>query len=599
MRLFEPGALWFSLLIPLLVLMYILKQRFEEKEVSSLYLWHQVIMDTEATSPFQKLRNNILFFLQLLILLLAIFALTNPFVWWNNKNYENVVMVIDTSGSMSALGEKETRLEEAKKRAEDMVNSLSSGSRVTLISSSRNSKVEVSGTTDKKEVINKIKALEETNSAGNIEDVYSLVKAISNQYESYKVTYFSDRNIDLKELNGEVVNVAVPRNNVSLDYIAHSRFENGLKVMIRATNHGVEKTTAEICLYGEDKLISVKDVELNAGETKTLYFDGVPLESKYLYGEITQKDGLNGDNTIYSIVKQKDSRRVLLSTEQNVFLEKVLGTVKDIDLYKTSPGQVINEDFDLYIFDNTTGTEPKKGNVLYINPQKDTAFFKVGAEIAGDSISVSSHAVTKYMESADFAISKAKDISVPYWGTALMKLDDKAIAFAGEQKGQKIGVIGFDLHNSDLPLTPEFPIFINNIISYLMDRDTLTGTQYNCGDNIEIVPLPEAEKLYVTEPSKQKTEISSKYPVKPFDRTYTPGIYEVSQKVSDNEISKLLAVNFPTSESDINVEASSSGDTVRNETSRGGINLKNYLIILALLFLILEWITYVKIYGHR
>ena len=61
MKLFSPMALWFLILIPILILLYILKQRFEERQVPSLYLWQQILMDTEATSPFQKLKRNILF----------------------------------------------------------------------------------------------------------------------------------------------------------------------------------------------------------------------------------------------------------------------------------------------------------------------------------------------------------------------------------------------------------------------------------------------------------------------------------------------------------------------------------------------------------
>jgi hypothetical protein len=595
MKLFSPGALWFLWFIPILILMYILKQRFEEREVSSLYLWNQVLMDTEATSPFQRLKRNILFFLQLLILLLCIFALTNPFVWWKNNNYENIVMIIDTSGSMSSIGEKEIKLEEAKKKAKDVINSLSSGSKMTLITSGKDSRVEISGTTDKKEFLNKLKAIEQTNSAGNIDDGYSLVKAICKQYESYRVIYFSDRAVDLKDLNGEIVYMGPQRNNVSLDYIAEAKGNNGLKVMIRVTNHSSENTNAELCLYGEEKLIALKNQDINAGETKTLYFDNVSERNKYIHGEITQKDGLDEDNKIYSIVKQKDAKRILLSSDKNVFLEKALSTLKDVELYKTLPGEKINDEFDLYIYDGEAqGELPKKGNILFINPKQNTAVFKVGGELEGGKAAVVDHATTKYMSNSDFVISKIKDIETPYWASTLLKVGDKSVSFVGEQKGQRIGVLGFDLHNTDFPLTPEFPIFVNNLISYLIDRDTMTNTQYNCGDSIGISALPEAEKIFITDPDKKKIELSSKYPIKPFEKSYIPGIYDITQKIGKNQVSKIVAVNFPVSESGIDKGAIENNKTRSSVSSKGGINLKNSLLILVLLFLIGEWIVYIK-----
>ena len=613
MRLISPNALWFLMLIPPFILMYILKQTYEEKQVPSLYLWQQVIMDLDATSPFQRLKNNILFFLQLIILLLAIFALTNPFIWWKNNNFENVVMVVDNSGSMSAFGEKNKKLEEAREKAEELVNSLSAGTKMTLISTSANFKVEVSGSTDRKLIINKLKAIPFTNSAGSLEDTHSLIKAICDQYKSYKVVYFTDSMVDLKELKGEVIQLGPQRPNVSLDYIAHTNNGNELKVMIRVTNHGTDTAEPEICLYGDERLISIKNEVLNSGETKTVYFDHVPADNEYIYGELSDEDGLMEDNRMYSVIRQKQTKRILLSTEQNVFIEKALNTLKDIELFKTLPDEKIDTEFDLYIFDgDPEGELPETGSILFLNPQKDNSYFKAGQEINGGKADISPHAITKYMNNSDFVISKLNSVEMPYWASSLLEVNEQPAAFAGEVKGQKVGVIGFDLHNSDFPLTLEFPIFINNFISYLIDRDTIGNQQYFCGEKIEINPLPEAEEIFVKNPGGQKTSIGSKYPVKPYDETSLPGIYEVTQKVGDKEVEKLVAVNFPVSESGTNDIANSdirASDNNNNPTGEGtidedhvkdsgsgGLNLLNMLLMAALLIIAVEWAVYVRQY---
>ncbi|MBC8060414.1 MAG: VWA domain-containing protein [Clostridiaceae bacterium] len=595
MKFFSTSALWFLLLIPILIIMYLLKQKFEEREISSLYLWQQVLMDTEAATPFQRLRKNLLFFLQLLVLLLIIFSLANPFIFWKSKNYANIVIVIDTSGSMSAIESKETRLEEGKKKAEATVNSLVPGSKITLITSGKDSRVEVSGSTDKKDVINKIEEIKHTNSEGNIEDTYSLVKAICNQYQNYKVIYFTDKAVNIKDLNGEVVNVATGRNNVSLEYIAHTQAEKGLKVMFRVTNHGNEDCSIELCLYGESKLLGLKDVNMKKGETQTIYFDNVAENNRYIYGEISQKDALMEDNTIYSIVKQKDAKKILLVTTQNVFLEKAITTLKDVELFKATKVDDIKNDFDLYIFDGTTPKKlPEKGSILIINPNMSNELFKVGEEVTGGNASVISNGITKYMGNNNFVISKLRNLETPFWGNVLLKVGEKEASFAGEQKGQKVGVIGFDFHNTDLPLTTEFPIFINNLISYLIERDTLTNTQYNCGDSVDIIPLPQTEKINVITPDKNKIDISSKYPVKPFEATTKPGIYEIKQVIGEKEDSKLIAVNFPSSESDIRVDKGITSKTQANTLNRGVISFNYLLLIFALLFIIIEWLVYVR-----
>jgi len=96
MKLFSPWALWFLSFMPLVVLMYILKQKFEEQQIGSIYLWQQVLKDIEVNTPWQKLKKNLLLLLQLLCILLLVFALSDPYIFTGGGMYSNLVIVQNT-----------------------------------------------------------------------------------------------------------------------------------------------------------------------------------------------------------------------------------------------------------------------------------------------------------------------------------------------------------------------------------------------------------------------------------------------------------------------------------------------------------------------
>src|ERR1043166_665256 len=135
MNFFSPiSLLWLPLIAGLIVLMYILKLRRKDVVVSSTFLWRQVIRDVQANAPFQKLRKNLLLFLQLLAALLLVLALTRPF--WRGKGIGGGggVIVVDTSGSMAATDVGPSRLDEAKREASKIVREMRPADQMLVIS---------------------------------------------------------------------------------------------------------------------------------------------------------------------------------------------------------------------------------------------------------------------------------------------------------------------------------------------------------------------------------------------------------------------------------------------------------------------------------
>src|SRR5437763_16845512 len=122
------GLIAAAVVVPLLLLLYLLKLRRREMPVSSTLLWRKAIQDLQVNAPFQRLRRNLLLLLQLILLALLCLALSRPVANYTPGAAKLSVILIDRSGSMSAEedfdGHKRTRLEEAKRQARALADSM-------------------------------------------------------------------------------------------------------------------------------------------------------------------------------------------------------------------------------------------------------------------------------------------------------------------------------------------------------------------------------------------------------------------------------------------------------------------------------------------
>jgi von Willebrand factor type A domain/Aerotolerance regulator N-terminal len=189
------AALVAAIAIPALIILYFLKLRRIPREVSSTLLWKKAIQDLQANAPFQRLRKNLLLFLQLIILGLIILALAQPRSASTTEMGRKYIVMIDRSASMAAvdgdgadeesLG-KDSRLEAAKKQAIELIETMRApglfaagekADEAMVIAFDANAQIVASFTSDQATLINAINAIEQTDATSSIAEAYRLAQA--------------------------------------------------------------------------------------------------------------------------------------------------------------------------------------------------------------------------------------------------------------------------------------------------------------------------------------------------------------------------------------------------------------------------------------
>lgn len=186
------GIVAASVSVPILVLFYFLKLRRRPLRVSSTLLWESAVRDLQVNTPFRWIRFSWLLLLQLLLLALLILALARPALDLPAPSAGRVIILVDCSASMAArdvapdavrgAGDRITRLEEAKRKALDLVDRLSTGpagepAEAMVIAFADRPRTVINFTRDRGALRNAIQAIEQTDQPDRLGAALKVVEA--------------------------------------------------------------------------------------------------------------------------------------------------------------------------------------------------------------------------------------------------------------------------------------------------------------------------------------------------------------------------------------------------------------------------------------
>jgi hypothetical protein len=640
------GGLWFALSLPFIVLLYLLKRRYTDTEVSSHLLWRRVLREQEANRPWQRLRRQLLLWLQLLAALLLVLALMQPFIWQNNVAKDHVVFVLDASASMHAEEAGTTRLEQAKTQILQYADEQAAKSDYSLLIMR-----------DQPELL-----LRKESSASVLEAILDKVEPFFGRTE-YKQAISLAASLTREDSNTELriytdkqwtepasdIPFSVPvtfvdvANNPLLNHVSILQFgvnSNASSAVIRASatikNWGQQPVSFEAAVYAVTSLTEVRQLSLNANEQKTFYFENLPSVEFYKL-QLDLNDRFSEDQTSFAFLQGGGRKLAALLGSGSLFLEKALA-VADIDvvrIQKSPDGSYpppAGSSLDLLILDGVDPAglvEPAWNKLLRSKPiwqftsaaTADNSNSATSNQANRESVEVQAanppfimadHPVTRYLTFQDSHFAAVKKLSPPDWGKPIVTAGEVPLVYAGSNQGISRLLFAFQLQQTDLPLRSEFPVLIQNSVEWLLKQQGGNLGRALAGEKKELPLSPEAERA-----SWQRIEpIGEEFPAEFDDKSLNsiqtipsmPGLYRFVETNMKGELvkSRYMEVAIDPRESNLNAKIETSIETDASVVKMEGIrkekgdlsmiSLIPWVTSLLMLLLLLEWEVYRR--GH-
>lgn len=542
-------GLWILLSVPILIIIYIIKQEHKERAVSSTYLWRLSVKYLKKRLPIRRMTRLLAFLLQLTILALLAFSAAQPAMAVGSISAH--IVVIDASAGMQTELDGVSRFDAAVAEVKALAESGLCSSMTVIVASDTPACPVMGGTAGEA-----LEALEDLTCGWGGCDIYDTMKLVREAYTrmgSAKVTFYTDKeyaeveNVTVKDMRRDEKNVAITAfTHVSGDF-------DGTLV-----SYGEDRAVT-VGLYVEDVIVDTKTVSCVNGEPAKVSFDTDITAFKKATLRIDLEDALEADNSFSVMGKKADMASVLVLGEETVFFEAGFAALGNCEVtVKDTYDPSDDGKYDLYIFSGCVPTEedilPKDRTVIgfmQLPEGTEHGSVNVHGNILLGGISAYTVPFDSYMKR--FADQKADPLFegteelLPqvYIGQGLRLrssslLDEWSPVCLNENRstdtcwrretasGHAHYLFPFPMSESNLAMTPAFMQILENAVA-IAAPPVIPKTQYTVGEQVSFSLKDGAASPTVTDERETVTELSVR---RPLFVPSTPGAHTLTYELN-------------------------------------------------------------------
>lgn len=601
MSILLPLGLLGLLGIAVLILIYILKPNYQQKLVSSTYIWELSLKYRKKKIPISRLRNLIILICQLLIIAACALILAQPVIRAEKMESNERIALIDASAGMLATDGADTRFVRAIGQVKELAEDTFSQSgiiTVILVDEQPAFIARRADQTMREEMLARLDELARcennvpvhcTYGVADIDAGMELAEQVLEENPSASVRLYTGKEfIDSGIV--DVIDVGVDTEwNAAIVNASAEMDENFYSFSVEVASYGIGANLRVNCevygVNGQDRTeILSLPARCDVGETVTVEFNSDSVDMMiYMFdyvrvsveavdaGGAVLTDSFSYDDTfyLYGGTPQKINIQYA-SPKPNPFVSGILIGLRDslssrwdIDLTEVRGENAIPEiaGFDFYIFEHKMPEIlPTDGVVFLINPDvsPEGAGITLNAnDVSGDFTlrSGGAHPITDRVNAEEITVTKYKRVTLADGFETLLYIGNDPALMIKNEPGVKIALLTFSLNSSNFSVLAGFPSLMYNMISYFFPS-TITDSvemgssaKYIFEVNDTVTLNAKGPFLTVTDSVGTKTEFDE-FPAG--IEAVRPGTYTVSQiPLSGVETVERFYVRIAAAESDI------------------------------------------------
>jgi hypothetical protein len=538
MGLLFPEALALFALTPLLVVAYLTRERPRRVRVSSVMIFRS-IGGGSAGRFGGKPQLDWLFFIELLILCLAVLALAGPFVTQPSRMF---AAVLDNSVAMQAKTATGTsRFQAATDRLTARLRELNAGDRVTVYVTTPHPHAlgpAFDSPAAAASALRNLSATDAPTDPGALAGLLGQLVSDNRLNSIYYAGVYPVMPPIPPRLRVDAFDTGLPNAALGAFTLRRDSFTSTvLHGRIVAANYGIAPERFTVTVTAGGRILAQQKAEMQPDQVTAFDFPKLPLENIYR-AELVPTDALPVDNVAWAVNAGVRSIAVLFVSPRPADAEG-LESIPGLSISVRAPDAYTPDDLaraDVAIFEYSAPKVMPTVNTLLVMPPPDDPVFNF------DVMPVSSAAVTSWRttdpitDAVNFLLLNPRageTFGVHPWMRPVVSGANGAMVLRGERQNHRFVATGFNLFpylgRENLPMS----ILTLNMLSYLVGLGSSssgyrTGQAWIIPATVETVVMPSGQRIAVK-------------PGTTFDGVTEQGIYQL---VSDSGAKTLRAVNL-------------------------------------------------------